>query len=622
MPLSINTNIASLTAQRAMINSNAGLESAFERLSTGKRINSAADDAAGLAIGKDLESRVSGLNQAVRNVNDGISMVQIAEGALDEATTILQRMRDLSVQAANGSLTTVEQGYLDTEHQKLAETLGKVIDQSQFNGTDLVLDTAKKTIAIQSGADASDTMNIVFAAMTENALGVDKDSINLAGSGASSAETATITGFDVDGTQAKAVHSLAGLSVATNNARTVNFGTVSNEGNVDVNDVLTVTIDGTAYTHTSANVSNNTELLAELNAADVGTDGTGGTLLSTVGQFSTVGGELVFTYSSASAVIGSGANTIANGGEGSGSLPTLGGTGSGTLSTAVTGTYTVNIGGSDFTTAAIAPPANLAALDDILNGISGVSALGTFAVSGSDLIFTHSTKGAQSSAVTIASTGFDTDVSTTTATINGTGTSVVGAVGTTAVGDVYTLTVGTDTYATSAATATTQYNTNKEIADGLQLTLTNEGITHYTIDTVGGTDFGDFVVTYAEEGNQGATTYTVAQTAGSGATDSTGKTISDGASKASDAIDAIDKALAKVASERATLGATQQQLESTVRNLANVAENTSAAAGRIMDTDYAAETANLTKAQILQQAATSILAQANAQPQSVLSLLQ
>jgi len=96
----------------------------------------------------------------------------------------------------------------------------------------------------------------------------------------------------------------------------------------------------------------------------------------------------------------------------------------------------------------------------------------------------------------------------------------------------------------------------------------------------------------------------------------------DGASQASDAITAIDAALATVASERATLGATQAQLESTVRNLANVAENTSAAAGRIMDTDYAAETANLTKAQILQQAATSILAQANAQPQAVLSLLQ
>ena len=113
MPLSINTNIASMTAQRSFFNSNSALETAFERLSTGKRVNGAVDDAAGLAIGKDLESRVNGLNQAVRNVNDGISMVQIMEGAYDEVTTILQRMRDLAVQAANESLTSTERTYLD-----------------------------------------------------------------------------------------------------------------------------------------------------------------------------------------------------------------------------------------------------------------------------------------------------------------------------------------------------------------------------------------------------------------------------------------------------------------------------------------------------------------------------
>ena len=150
MPLSINTNIASMTAQRAMLNSNAALETSFERLSTGKRVNSAVDDAAGLAIGKDLESRVSGLNQAVRNVNDGISMVQIAEGTLDEVTTILQRMRDLAVQAANDSLSSTERGYLDTEQSKLATTLGAVIDQAQFNGTDLVSDTATTSKTLQT----------------------------------------------------------------------------------------------------------------------------------------------------------------------------------------------------------------------------------------------------------------------------------------------------------------------------------------------------------------------------------------------------------------------------------------------------------------------------------------
>ena len=103
-----------MTAQRSFLNSNAALETSFERLSTGKRVNSAVDDAAGLAIGKDLESRVNGLNQAIRNVNDGISMVQITEGTLDEVTNILQRMRDLSVQSANGSLTVTERGFLDT----------------------------------------------------------------------------------------------------------------------------------------------------------------------------------------------------------------------------------------------------------------------------------------------------------------------------------------------------------------------------------------------------------------------------------------------------------------------------------------------------------------------------
>ena len=130
MPLSINTNVASMTAQRSFLQSNSALEQAFERLSTGKRVNSAVDDAAGLAVGKDLEAKVSGLNQAIRNVNDGISMVQIAEGALSEVTDILMRMRDLSVQAANGSLGDTERGYLDTEQSKLATALDDAINKA------------------------------------------------------------------------------------------------------------------------------------------------------------------------------------------------------------------------------------------------------------------------------------------------------------------------------------------------------------------------------------------------------------------------------------------------------------------------------------------------------------
>ena len=393
MPLSINTNVASLTAQRAMMNSNAGLETSFERLSTGKRINSASDDAAGLAIGKDLESRVSGLNQAIRNVNDGISMVQIAEGTLDEVTTILQRMRDLSVQAANGSLSADERGYLDTEASKLATTLGKAIDQSEFNGTDLNNDASQTAVTIQSGADSGDTTAINFKALTEDLLGVSASTIDLAG------------------------------TLQQKESITFNPTVASDAASKDK--VYTLTVDGVVYS------------------------GNGGV-----------------------------AQTVTN----------------------------------------------VAALDEHL-------ALAT-ADDGSKL------------------------------------------------SDLYDVT-----------------------GDGTTITLTAK-----------------------VNGNLTATDYTLAHgaaSAGSSSGFASGSpVIVDGKSKAEDAIKAIDVALATVAKERAVLGATQAQLESTVRNLANVAENTSAAAGRIMDTDYAAETANLTKAQILQQAATSILAQANAQPQSVLSLLQ
>ena len=157
MPLSINTNIASMTAQRAMLNSNSALETSFERLSTGKRINSAVDDAAGLAIGKELESRVSGLNQAIRNTNDGISIIQIAEGALDEGTTILQRLRDLAVQASNDSLSADERGYLKTEADALIESFEDVTGGAKWNGSTVFSTTA---FVFQTGADAADEVPV------------------------------------------------------------------------------------------------------------------------------------------------------------------------------------------------------------------------------------------------------------------------------------------------------------------------------------------------------------------------------------------------------------------------------------------------------------------------------
>jgi flagellin len=171
MPLSVNTNIASLTAQRSLLNSQSTLESAFERLSTGKRINSAVDDAAGLAISQTLTSKVNGLNQAVRNTNDGISVVQIAEGALDEVTSILQRMRDLAVQAANDSLSTTERGYLQTEQGKLADALDDVAGAAKFGSTAL-LNGSFNAKSFQIGADNGDTLSFSIDGISTGTLSV------------------------------------------------------------------------------------------------------------------------------------------------------------------------------------------------------------------------------------------------------------------------------------------------------------------------------------------------------------------------------------------------------------------------------------------------------------------
>ena len=393
MPLSINTNLASMTAQRSFLNSNAALETAFERLSTGKRVNSASDDAAGLAIGTDLQSRVSGLNQAVRNVNDGISMVQIAEGALDEVTTILQKMRDLAVQASNDSLSSVERGYIDTEQSKLSTSIDEAISQAKFNSTAMFgsVSGESSTFTIQDGADAGETMQI-----TTNDISAS---------------------------------------------------------------ILSVAAADIGSTHASFRLEGLTDTLVAGEFDDSGTAAT-----------------IAFVFDA---------------------------TGSPSRDSLDTGATSITLNGR--TTEDLA------------------------------------------------------------AALNASTNSVV---------DDYTYTVDGDTIIGTADTSGTH------------------GITSVTID-----------------GNDS-----------SFASVASGATVTEATTN--HGIQAIDDALATVAADRAGLGATQAQLESTVRNLANVAENTAAAASRIMDTDYAAETANLTKAQILQQAATSVLAQANAQPQAVLALLQ
>jgi flagellin len=277
----------------------------------------------------------------------------------------------------------------------------------------------------------------------------------------------------------------------------------------------------------------------------------------------------------------------------------------------------LELDGTTFTTGSITAPADMDALVVALNNMTGVSDLGTFSTDAGkdDLIFTSAGSGEYATS-TIKSEGFTSNYSSANFTDTSTSADY-----TAAADDEYTLTVGTRTVV--ATDTDGAFTDNKDIAAALQAQALDDGITDFEVTTAGDYDNGVITVKYTSStGSESETTYTLEKTSGTGGSSVTGAETSIDVSSANDAIAKIDAALAAVASERATLGATQSQLESTVRNLANVAENTAAAAGRIMDTDYAAETANLTKAQILQQAATSILAQANAQPQSVLSLLQ
>ena len=391
MPLSINTNIASLTAQRAMLNTGQELETAFERLSTGKRINTAVDDAAGLAISERLTGRINGLNQAIRNANDGVSVVQIAEGAQDEVTTIIQRLRDLAVQGANSSLSATERGFLETEADKLLQSMEQAAGMAEFSGNELLLN--------DTGNNNADGDDIAFSGV---------------------------------------------------------FQVGPNQGD-------TVTIE-TVRCHPDS-------------------------------LFATERAEQVqFTVTDA-------------------------------LATALTNSESITIAGTTVTA------------QDLDTGITTTETLVT-------------KLNALSDAGTIAAITWTND------------------------GDVIT-----GTYDTAGAIAS---NVNK--IGNISGIVTREGT-----DTAADADTAlDFTT---QAGCQAAIT-------------------------------TIQAAYDKVAKNRAQLGAVQAQMESTIRNLANVVENTTAARSRIQDADFAAETAALTRAQMLQQAATSILAQANAQPQNVLELLR
>ncbi len=198
----INTNVSALYSQNAMKINARAMSTAMEQLSTGSRVNSAKDDAAGLAIGQNMTSQIRGLNQAVRNANDGINMMQTAEGALTEQSNMLQRMRELAVQSSNGTYSSAQRGYLDTEFAQLLEQMDNIATETTWNGMSLLdatsaegLSTTSGTFEFQVGQDADETISVVIGAMDIATLGVSGLSVSTA-SGASTAIDTIDTAID------------------------------------------------------------------------------------------------------------------------------------------------------------------------------------------------------------------------------------------------------------------------------------------------------------------------------------------------------------------------------------------------------------------------------------------
>ncbi len=468
MPQVINTNVLSLNAQRNLNTSGSDLATSLQRLSSGLRINSAKDDAAGLAIASRMTSQIRGLNQASRNSNDGISLAQTAEGSLGTVTDNLQRIRELAVQSANATNSTSDRAALQNEASQLIAEIDRVASTASFNGVKL-LDGTFASQQFQVGANANEIISVASIASARTAdLGASY--------------SATKAGSTLDSTN------------------TISAGDLIINGK---------TLGAVATTDAK-------ELATAINA---------------------LSGTNVTATAAATSVAGTSMSTAA-----------------------LTGTITINsVATASITTGGGTLAQDRTAVTSAINAISAATGV------------TATNTGADSTGVTLsAADGRNVTVAFNTLTAAATG---VGAAA---------------TYESSVSLSSTG-------SGGIALTTTGTiANTGFSVGTTAASLSGTSIANVDISSLDGANT----------------------------AIASVDAALASINTSRGSLGAIQSRFESVVSNLATTTENLSAARSRIMDTDFASETAALTRAQILQQAGVSVLSQANASPQLVLSLLQ
>ncbi|CBL46739.1 Putative flagellin [gamma proteobacterium HdN1] len=548
----INTNVASINAQRNLNKSQGALATSLQRLSSGLRINSAKDDAAGLAISNRFTTQIRGLNVAVRNANDGISFAQTTEGALGETTTALQRIRDLAVQSANGTNSESDRKSLQEEVDQLVSEIDRIAETTTFNGT-RVLNGSKDKTTFQIGANANQTISMSGVDARASSLGSQPGIVQSTGQ--------RMDSMGDTGTGAQGLQEDDGSGTATQisdfKIRTAN---------VDANDAVNIADVKFGGNISAANVSDITDRFS----ANYGS-----------GLAKSVAARI---------------NDIRKSGEA---------TMQGVYASAVTTFRGSDVQSGDY--AGTAPDANAATnigAGELKNGdlkINGVD-IGAVKFEAND------SSGALTNAINAKS-----DVTGVQASVDRNGELVLTA------SDGRDIVVNTSDAITTndlfgggdeAATPRFDANFGDMRATG-RLTVT--GTDTLTFDgnadaALMGVDAAGLAAAGSEDNVQAMGTVRSADIT---SVDAANRTIA-----------SIDSALSQVDSFRATMGAIQNRMESTIRNLANVSESLSAANSRILDADFAAETANLSKNQVLQQAGISVLSQANALPQQALSLLR
>jgi flagellin len=592
MPSYINTNIASLNAQRNLNTSQSALGTSLQRLSSGLRINSARDDAAGLAISSRMTSQINGNIQAARNANDGISLAQTAEGDLAQIGTNLQRMRDLAVQAANATNSSTDRIALQSEVASLAAEIDRVAQNSSFNGVSLLNGSfTAQNFQVGAGATAADQISIdKIASARITALGsagatTSATLTSTATTAALAAGGLTLNGFQVG---ASSVGALPGQSAssATQIAAAINAG--SSDHSVSATAVATekVGIAATAFTSIAADSFS-------INGVNVGAVAAGGT------------------------VTGQGANVAA--------AINLISTQTGVTATAnaTTGLVTLN--------AADGRNINIAANSRV---VSGASVFYTAANLVAQTGFTNvvSDTVASAAALTQAVTSAGITMNTVVVSVATAGTvlanaqSFVSAFNAAAAATANAATLAGIT-ATTDSLGVISFSSNGTVASMAISTVTGVGVVagtyaaqHGTI-TLNSSDADGIVLSGGAVANAGFSAGTTGATTISTVSSIAGVNVSTAAGAAS-ALAAIDAAIAQVNTSRASLGAYQNRFGSVVTSLQTTSENLTASRSRIMDTDFAAETSSLTRNQILQQAGTAMLAQANQLPQNVLTLLR